>query len=54
MLILVEESNQDLYHSNQELFDDKLGEPAKLHIFDGPLFNPGITAAAIENPGMAY
>jgi hypothetical protein len=36
---------------NKDLFDDLLWDQAKLKIFDGPLFNPGITAATIESGG---
>jgi hypothetical protein len=40
-----------MVHINQELFDDKAWEPEKLKIFDGSLFNPGITSVSIENTG---
>jgi hypothetical protein len=42
-----------MVHINQELFDDKAWDQSKLKIFEGPLYNPGITAAVIENPGTA-
>jgi hypothetical protein len=38
---------------NKDLFDDLLWDQAKLKIFDGPLFNPGITVAAIEGHGTS-
>jgi hypothetical protein len=34
---------------NKPMFDDKAWEQAKLKIWKGPLFNPGITAATVEN-----
>jgi hypothetical protein len=34
-------------------FDDKAWDQSKLKIFEVPLYNPGITAAVIENPGTA-
>jgi hypothetical protein len=33
---------------NKDLFDDRAWDPAKLKIFDGPLFNPGIASAAVS------
>jgi hypothetical protein len=42
-----------MVHINQALFDNKAWESSKLKIFEGPLYNPGITAAAIENGGTA-
>jgi hypothetical protein len=42
-----------MVHINQELFGEKTWNPEKLKIFDGPLFNPGITSAAVENGGTA-
>jgi hypothetical protein len=36
---------------NKDMFDDKEWDQAKLKIFDGSLFNPGISAAAVENAG---
>ena len=38
---------------NQPMFDDKEWSLAKLRIFDGPLYNPGIENAVLENPGTA-
>jgi hypothetical protein len=32
------------------MFHDLSWNQTKLNIFEGPLFNPGITAAAIQNP----
>ena len=40
-----------MVHINRELFEDRAWDPAKLKIFDGGLYNPGITAAAVENGG---
>jgi hypothetical protein len=42
-----------LVQINKPLFDNRDWDQTKLKIFDGPLFNPGITAAAIENAGTA-
>jgi hypothetical protein len=36
---------------NKDMFDDKAWDQAKLRIFDGPLYNPGITGATIEGEG---
>jgi hypothetical protein len=36
---------------NKDLFDDLAWDQTKLKIFDGSLFNPGITAATIEGSG---
>jgi hypothetical protein len=36
---------------NKDLFDDLAWDQTKLKIFDGPLFNPRITAATIEGSG---
>jgi hypothetical protein len=33
---------------NKELFDDLAWDPAKLKVFEGPLFNPGIAAATVS------
>jgi hypothetical protein len=38
---------------NKDLFDDLAWDQTKLKIFEGPLFNPGITAAVIQNAGSA-
>lgn len=38
---------------NKDLFDELLWDQTKLKIFDGPLFNPGITAATIEGHGTS-
>jgi hypothetical protein len=38
---------------NKDLFDDLVWDQTKLKIFDGPLFNPGITAATIEGHGTS-
>jgi hypothetical protein len=40
-----------MVHINRELFDGKVWNPAKLNVFEGPLFNPGIESAVIENEG---
>jgi hypothetical protein len=40
-----------MMHINRAIFEDKAWEPAKLNIFEGSLYNPGITAAVIENSG---
>jgi hypothetical protein len=42
-----------MIHVNKGLFDDLLWDQSKLKIFDGPLFNPGITAAAVEVRGTS-
>jgi hypothetical protein len=42
-----------MVHVNHVLFAEKQWEPEKLNIFEGPLFNPGITTAVIENGGSA-
>ena len=34
---------------NKQMFDDKAWDPAKLKIFDGPLYNPGITSAVFNS-----
>jgi hypothetical protein len=36
---------------NKPMFESKAFDPAKLKIFDGPLDNPGITSAVLENAG---
>jgi hypothetical protein len=36
---------------NKPLFSELAWDQTKLKIFEGPLFNPGITVAAIQNPG---
>jgi hypothetical protein len=33
---------------NKNLFDDRAWDPAKLKIFEGPLFNPGIISATVS------
>jgi hypothetical protein len=33
---------------NKELFDDRAWDPAKLKVFEGPLFNPGIASASVS------
>jgi hypothetical protein len=38
---------------NHAMFGDLVWDQTKLKIFDGPLFNPGITAAVIQNAGTA-
>jgi hypothetical protein len=38
---------------NKGLFDDLEWDQAKLKIFDGNLFNPGISAASVENAGTS-
>jgi hypothetical protein len=38
---------------NKELFDDLTWNPATLKIFDGPLFNPGIAAAAVSGADVS-
>jgi hypothetical protein len=38
---------------NKDLFDDLAWDQTKLKIFDGPLFNPGITIAMVEDAGSA-
>jgi hypothetical protein len=38
---------------NKDLFDDLAWDQTKLKIFDGPLFNPGITGATVEDAGSA-
>jgi hypothetical protein len=40
-----------LFKVNTELFSHKTWEPGKFKIFEGPLYNPGIISAAIENAG---
>jgi hypothetical protein len=40
-----------MVHINKPLFEDRAWEPAKLKIFEGGLYNPGMTAAAIEGGG---
>jgi hypothetical protein len=37
---------------NQAMFDDKAWNPEKLTIFDGPLYNPGISSCSIDYPGQ--
>jgi len=36
---------------NKPMFDAKEWKPERLKIFEGPLGNPGITSAVLENPG---
>jgi hypothetical protein len=36
---------------NKVMFEAKAWEPEKLKIFDGPLYNPGISACSIDYPG---
>jgi hypothetical protein len=38
---------------DKDMFDDKAWDQAKLRIFDGSLFNPGITSATIEGEGTS-
>jgi hypothetical protein len=38
---------------NKAMFDDLNWDQTKLKIFDGPLFNPGITGATVEDAGSA-
>jgi hypothetical protein len=38
---------------NKELFDDLAWNPAGLKVFEGPLFNPGITAAAVSGTDVS-
>jgi hypothetical protein len=38
---------------NHAMFGDLVWDQTKLKIFDGPLFNPGITAAIVQNAGTA-
>jgi len=35
---------------NKPMFHEMEWDQSKLKIFEGPLFNPGITAATVENP----
>jgi hypothetical protein len=42
-----------MMHINRAIFENKVWEPEKLNIFEGSLFNPGITGAVIENAGTA-
>jgi len=37
---------------NKEMFDSKAWNPASLKIFEGPLANPGITAAGVSGPTL--
>jgi hypothetical protein len=34
---------------NKPMFDDKVWDPSKLKIFDGPLYNPGITSTVFSS-----
>jgi hypothetical protein len=38
---------------NKGLFDDLAWDPAKLKVFDGPLFNPGIASAGISGADVS-
>jgi hypothetical protein len=41
-----------LVQINKDLFDDLTWDPAKLKIFDGPLFNPGIAMDRVSAEGQ--
>jgi hypothetical protein len=39
---------------NKDLFDDRAWDPAKLKIFEGPLFNPGIASVSGADVAVSF